>query len=150
MAEAITPSTAGVTSPNPANLKASGTILAVKPGSVTFRPAGTNYQLELAIAENGATAGTRMRCDVRVTARKVYTVPSGGNFISPIFGPPKVVQGLVRWADERWLVVHAGCPIHVELPPDDHAIDLDNGPVQVGRMVNVVCLPGAQLLNAER
>jgi hypothetical protein len=82
---------------------------------------------------------------IRVQARKVYTVPSGGNFVAPIFGPPKTIQGRVRWADEsgQRLVVHAGVPVLVELPPADSGIDLDEGPITVGRMVNVVALPGA-------
>jgi len=81
---------------------------------------------------------------VRVTARKVWTVPSGGNFVSPIFGPPRTIQGRVRSLDERSLVVHAGVPILVELPADEAGYDLVNGPLAVGVMVNVVALPGAR------
>ena len=128
-----------------ANPLASGKVIAVKDGQVSFNPRGTNYELQLAVANYRGPLNTPITCVIRVTARKVYTVPSGGNFIVPIFGPPRIVQGRVRSADSKSLVVHAACPIHVDLPVEDHAIDLDEGPIGVGRMVNVVCLPGARL-----
>ena len=130
---------------NPESFVASGKVTSIKDGSVVFNPAGTNYELRLAIATYAGPVNVPVKCCIRVTARKVYTVPSGGNFISPIFGPPRIVQGRVRWGDARRLVVHAGCPIHVELPQNDNAIDLDEGAIEVGRMVNVVCLPGASV-----
>ena len=85
-----------------------------------------------------------------MTARKVWTVPSGGNFIAPIFGPPKTIQGRVKWLDEKTLVVHAGTSFLVELPASDQALDLANGPIEVGAMVNVTASPGAtaELLTA--
>ena len=82
---------------------------------------------------------------LRVSARKVYTVPSGGNFISPIFGPPRIVQGRVKYADESRAIVHAGATFVVDLPPADSAIDLDNGRIAVGSMINVIALPGATI-----
>lgn len=116
--------------------------MSVKDGLVVFHPAGTNYELHLAVPSYAGPVNTPVRCYIRATARKVYTVPSGGNFITPILGTPRIVQGLVRWGDARLLVVHAGCPIHVAMPHKDTAIDLDDGDISVGRMVNVVCLPG--------
>lgn len=123
---------------------ASGKVISVKDGLVVFNPAGTSYELHLAVPSYTGPLNTPVKCLIRITARKVYTVPSGGNFIAPIFGPPRIVQGLVRSGNERSLVVHASCPIYVELPTADSAIDLDDGPIWVGRMVNVVCLPGAR------
>jgi hypothetical protein len=73
----------------------------------------------------------------------VYTVPSGGNFIQPIFGPPRVIQGRVRGGDEKQIVVHAGVPMTITLPADALAIDLARGPIAVGSMVNVIAMPGA-------
>ena|SRR5579864_6655974 len=128
-----------------ANRFAFGKVTSVKDGQVAFNPRGTSYELQLAVAKYSGPLNTPITCLIRVTARKVYTVPSGGNFIVPIFGPPRIVQGRVRSADSKSIVVHAACPIHVDLPAEDHAIDLDEGPIGVGRMVNVVCLPGARL-----
>ncbi len=121
-----------------------GKVIAVKDGVVHFAPSGTNYELHLAAPGYSGPTGTLVQGIVRVTARKVWTVPSGGNFVAPIFGPPRTIQGRVRALDERSLVVQAGVPILVELPADEAGYDLANGPIAVGAMVNVVALPGAR------
>ena len=41
------------------------------------------------------------------------------------------------------MVVHAAVPILVELPGEELAYDLGDGPLSVASMVNVVALPGA-------
>jgi hypothetical protein len=121
---------------------ARGKVKGVQNGLVVFIPAGTTYELHLNGAYDGAI-GELIDCFVRVKARKVYTVPSGGNFIVPIFGPPRIVQGRVRWGTDQRLVVHASIPVIVDLPGDESAIDLDEGGIAVGKMVNAVLLPGA-------
>lgn len=125
-------------------LAASGKVTRVDADGVVFNPTGTNYELFLETSGYSGPLNAPVRCLIRVKARKVYTVSSGGNFITPIFGPPRIVQGGVRAADVRSLVVHAAVPFHVELPAIESGIDLDDGPITIGRMVNVVCLPGAR------
>jgi len=71
------------------------------------------------------------------------TAASGGNFITPIFGPPKTIQGRVRALNGRSMVVQAGTPVHVELPAEASAVEMANGPISVGSLVNVVAFPGA-------
>lgn len=126
--------------------QARGKVAEAKAGSVVFKPTGTTYELHLAMA-NGATFSgpldSPVSCTIGVRARKVYTVPSGGNFIQPIYGPPRVIQGRVRAIEGNRLVVHAGTAIVVTLPEDEHAIDLNNGGIAEGSMVNVIALPGA-------
>ena len=124
---------------------ATGKVTATKDGLVVFNPTGTRYELYLVAANFDGPLNTPVKCIIRAKARKVYTVPSGGNYITPIFGPPRIVQGLVRAADERTLVVQAGCPIHIELPTVDSGIDLNDGPIYMGKMVNVVCEPGVRV-----
>jgi hypothetical protein len=52
---------------------------------------------------------------------------------------------MVRQADARSMVVRAGgCPFHVDLPAAEAAIDLDDGPIYLGKIVNVVCEPGVR------
>jgi hypothetical protein len=41
------------------------------------------------------------------------------------------------------MVVQTGTPIYVALPAEASAVELANGPVRVGSLVNVVALPGA-------
>jgi hypothetical protein len=129
----------------PTKLFAWGKVISAKDGLVVFNPAGTSYELHLACPTFDGPLNKPVKAMIYLTARKIYTVPSGGNFVSPIFGPPRMVQGMVRAADERSLVVHAGCPFYVDLPAADSGIDLSNGPISVSRMVNVVCLPGARM-----
>jgi len=124
---------------------AQGKITSVNGQTVTFIPAGTNYELQLQ-TQDAYTGPTNVPVEgvIRVNARKVWTVPSGGNFIVPIFGPPKIVQGRVRQMSDDVLIVHAGTNFVVELPESDKAFDLTSGPIAVGKMVNVTLLPGAK------
>jgi hypothetical protein len=131
---------------SPTDFPTPGKVIAVMDDgqTVIFAPHGTRYALHL--KASGAYAGpvnSPLEAILRLVARKVYTVPSGGNFITPIIGPPKIVQGRVLYADERQLVVKASANFVVGLPADDLAIDLDNGPIALNTMVNVVALPGA-------
>jgi len=126
------------------SIPARGKVTGTKDGVVVFAPGGTNYELHLVAPNYSGPVGPLVEGIVRVKARKIWTVPSGGNFISPIFGPPRTIQGRVRALDERTIVVQASLPIAVDLPESDAAIDLVNGPISVGVMVNVVALPGAR------
>src|SRR5256885_966134 len=131
--------------PTPTDCPASGKITAVNGNTVTFIPANTNYELQLQTPDGPYTGPLNSPVDglIRVDARKVWTVPSGGNFIVPIFGPPRIVQGRVRSFSDDALVLQAGTSILVNLPDLDTAFDLTSGPITVGRMVNVTILPGA-------
>ncbi|WP_428936955.1 hypothetical protein [Fontivita pretiosa] len=126
---------------------ARGIISEVRDSIVVFEPSGTNYRLHLKVADNPGrrpVASERpVRGIIRVQARKLWTVPSGGNFIVPIFGPPRTIQGRVKAVEQGTLVVHAGTTFVVEMPKEDWAIDLTHGPIQVGAIVNVAALPGA-------
>jgi hypothetical protein len=125
---------------------ARGKIVEVGGNRVIFHPSGTNYQLHLESASTALVASDRLiEAIIRVTARKVWTVPSGGNFVAPIFGMPKIIQGRVKWLDERTLVVQAGVPIVVEMPAADDAIDLASGAIGAGTLVNVTAMAGATI-----
>jgi hypothetical protein len=133
--------------PSSNDFPARGKIIEVRGSIVVFQPAATTYQLHLEFTGDAKpqVSAQPIECLIRVDARKVYTVPSGGNFIQPIFGPPKIIQGRVKYADDQTLVVHAGVPIICRLPAADSAIDLSEGKIRVGHMANVVALPGATL-----
>src|SRR5688500_13577021 len=91
--------------PSASDFPARGKVLRVENGAVVvFQPANTTYELHLALAKGAelpAPSGRSVSATIRCTARKVMTMPSGGNFITPIFGPPRVIQGMVRYLDER-------------------------------------------------
>lgn len=122
---------------------ARGKVVELKSDVIKFSPAGTNYELHLAAPGYAGPLKSPVEGVIRVNARKAYTVPSGGNFISPIYGPPRTIQGRVRSIDGNVIVVHAGTSITVQLPAESSAVELANGAISVGAMVNVVALPGA-------
>jgi hypothetical protein len=122
----------------------SGKVTAVREGLVIFNPAGTSYELQLVCPTYNGPINSPVKGVVRVKARKIYTVPSGGLFITPIFGSPRIIQGRIRALDTQSMVLHAGgAEVTVDFPANDDAFDLASGPLTIGRMANVVALPGA-------
>ena len=132
--------------PSLADFTARGKVTTVNDDSVVFAPKDTNYELHL-VTKGRYDGPVNIPVDARVRAvvRKLLTVPSGGAFVSPIFGPPRTVQGRVRHAEDGAIIVQAGMPFVLELPSADHALDLNNGPITVGLMVNAIVMPGATL-----
>ena len=130
--------------PSLAAFAARGKVIRVNDDSVVFQPKDTNYELQLVTkGKYDGPVNVPVNVQVRATVRKLLTVPSGGAFISPIFGPPKTVQGRVKHVEEGAIVVQAGMPFVLDLPSADHQLDLNNGPITVGHMVNAIVLPGA-------
>lgn len=122
---------------------ARGKVLRTEGDCIVFQPSNTNYELHLKAAGYNGPIGTPVDCTIRVNARKVYSVSSGGNFIQPIFGPPKIIQGRVISIEGQQIVMHAaGGSVVVTLPQDDRAIDLNSGGISPGSMVNVVAFAG--------
>jgi hypothetical protein len=123
---------------------ARGKVTSANNGMVVFEPSGANYQLHLQTAKPAAAPiGELINARIRAKARKVYTVPSGGGFITPLFGPPKIIQGRALYVEDRLVVIRALIPISVELPAADDALDLSEGALKVGSIVNAVTFPGA-------
>ncbi len=124
---------------------ARGKVIEVRGSTIVFQPINTNYELHL-VAAAGNYAGplkTPVEILIRVQARKVWTVPSGGNFVEPIFGKPRTIQGRVKAVDQSWIVLQSGVPIVVKLPTSDSGIDFNAGTISVGSMVNAMVMPGA-------
>lgn len=132
--------------PSVSDFTAHGKVTAVQPDRITFAPTGTNYELHLDSGGIAYGGPLNVPADllIRVQARKLWTVPSGGGFISPIFGTPRTIQGRVKFANGRELVVQAGTHFIVTLPEKDHAFDLTHGELAIGSLVNVVAMPGAR------
>ena len=132
--------TTAATSPD---LTAHGKISVVKDGLVFFSPSGTSYEMHLICPRYSGPLNEPIRGVIRVKARKIYTVPSGGLFVTPIFGPPKIIQGRIRSVTQKSMILHAGGNITVDFPDDDAAFEMVNGPLAVGKLANVVAFPGA-------
>jgi hypothetical protein len=121
-----------------------GKILRAEAGRLVFHVIDTNYELHLdAQGDFSALIGQKVSGRVRVKARKVYGVPSGGNFVQPVLGTPRIIQGRVLNLDEKSITVKAGAIFVVELPTGLDTIDLHHGAIGVNSLVNVVALPGA-------
>jgi len=132
--------------PSPTDFPAKGRVIDVRDTLVVFQPAGTAYELHLqTVSPYTGPTDQIIECFIRVKARKVYTVPSGGNFVTPIQGTPRIIQGRVQFVDNTTVVVHAVVPMIVELPLADTQIELSEGRITTGHMLNVVMLPGAAM-----
>jgi hypothetical protein len=102
---------------------ARGTLAAGSPGPglIVVEFPNTNYHMHLiAGSDVPSIIGGRLIGIVRVDARRVDVVNTGGKYIEPVIGRPRRVQGrVVSWDDaSRTLVVDAGVPIHLELQDD--------------------------------
>jgi hypothetical protein len=130
--------------PSVTDFVAKGKVTSVNGGMIVFTPTGTNYELHLVAGKDySGPVGVPVEGWIKVQGRKMLTVPSGGNFIAPIFGPPKTIQGRVKYVDEKNVVIFASTNIIVELPGENSSIDLNDGQIAVGRMVNVIVFAGA-------
>ena len=122
---------------------AKGVILRAEPGRVVFHPLASNYEFDLATSQS-FTVGQNVRGVIRCAAKKIYTVPSGGGFVSPVLGPPRTIQGRVVTLDEGSITVRAGNSLFiVALPTGPDTIDLHTGAIAAGSLVNVLAMPGA-------
>jgi hypothetical protein len=128
----------------PSDFPARGRIRQASGNSVVFLPGGTNYELHLQTPQvYDGPIDSPVQGVIRLQARKVYSVPSGGNWVQPIFGTPRIIQGRVRWLDENRLILQAGTHFLIDLPAERSGIELPDGEVAVNMLVNAVCLPGA-------
>jgi hypothetical protein len=124
-----------------------GKVMGFKDALAIFAPRGTRYELHLEVptGQKIEPINERIEAVVRIAARKIWTVPSGGNWITPIVGTPRIIQGWVKRIEGNQLIVQAGATFIVEVPLENSAIDLARGAIAVGRMVNVVAHPGASI-----
>lgn len=127
---------------NAGDFVAKGKVTSAEGGKIVFEPTGTTYRLTLD-GEYSGKLNVPVGLYIKLTGRKILTVGSGGQFVAPIYGPPKTIQGRVRYADEKLVVVHAGCAFHIALPAENSAIDLNDGLITVNSLINAICMPGA-------
>ena len=130
--------------PSSTDFSACGKVLRVEDSFVIFSPVNSNYEIKLSTPSRyDGPVGVLVDALVKASARKLWTVASGGNFVTPIFGPTRIVQGRIKFLDQTSMVVQAGVPIVVKLPAADSAYDLTSGAISIGTLVNATILPGA-------
>lgn len=129
--------------PMPLSHATRGRVKSVNGSTVVFVPTNSTYELHLQSAGGyDGPLDTPIDAIIRGRARKVYTVPSGGLFITPIMGPTRIVQGRVTDVANTELAVKAVATVNVSLPTVDGAVELSQGDITDGTLVNVVLLPG--------
>jgi len=89
-------------------------------GIVTLRVPGTNYRNSFAIHSTGPSLaeGARVRGKIHAPAWKVDRVDMGGNYVEPLFGRPRRMQGMIVSIDAaaNELTVQVGYEATVALP----------------------------------
>src|SRR5437016_11133406 len=89
-----------------------------KPAGVVVSFPNTNYQIHLiALGPLITGVGKKITGVIRVDARRVDEVDTGGKYLEPVYGRPRRVQGRAIWYHDatRTLVVDAGIPIHLRM-----------------------------------
>jgi len=89
-------------------------------GTVTLRVPGSNYRNSFALAQPAAAlkAGDRVRGTIHAPAWKVDRVELGGNYVEPLVGRPRRMQGTILSvnAGANELTVQVGYEATVKLP----------------------------------
>lgn len=114
-----------------------------KPAYIKFAVPNTSYELHLVPqGEIPVTPGhpaKRLIGTIRVSARRLDTVGSGGRYVEPVMGRPRRVQGTVVQVVGGAVVVDAGVPIHCVLTDERQKPD----EFRPGQFVSCDVLDGA-------
>ncbi len=124
-----------------------GKVIEVSDDAVVFAPANTTYRMHLRTpgGRYDGPVNSPVDCVIRAISRKLYSVPSGGAFLVPIDGPPKIVQGRVRHINSTFVVLQAAANVLVKMPQADSGIELATGPIALGSLVNATLMPGTTM-----
>ncbi|HVX83953.1 MAG TPA: hypothetical protein VH253_03980 [Phycisphaerae bacterium] len=102
--------------------------------AVTLRVPGMNYQNTFAFHPNSSGVenlqpGHRIRGTIHAPAWKVDRVDMGGNYVEPLFGRPRRMQGTILSvnAAANELTVQVGYEVTVRLPEKYRAADYQPG-----------------------
>ena len=92
---------------------------------VTLRMPGKNYRNCFQLPPNAPapSVGQRITGTILAPAWKVDVVTAGGNYVEPLMGRPRRMQGAVVAIDgpRNQLTVEVGYPVIVQLPPSAKA-----------------------------
>jgi len=109
-------------------------VVEVRPEFVIFEVPGTEYRLHLAtISPLGGSVGKRVQGEIHAKALRMHRSDTGGRFIEPIYGQPRIVQGEVLAIDApaRRVLMDMTVPVWVSVQPAQ-----DLGAIQPGELWN--------------
>ena len=113
---------------------------ATKLGFLKITIPNTNYELHLyPVNPPRAAVGKRIIGEIRARARRIDVVETGGQYIEPVYGRPRRVQGTVIAVNTDAIVVDAGVPVHIT-PTDPRQKPSD---FQVDQFVSFDVMEGA-------
>ncbi|MFG0326871.1 MAG: hypothetical protein ACF8SC_06350 [Phycisphaerales bacterium JB037] len=117
-----------------------GPTVAGRPESVVIEFPNTDYQLHLRpTGPVHAEVGKRVLGTIRVEARRIDRVGTGGRYVEPIYGSPRRVQGTIVAIEDGTLIINAGMPIHTTPTAPGQTVD----DFAVGDFVTFAAMPGA-------
>ncbi|MCL2646440.1 MAG: hypothetical protein FWD61_05465 [Phycisphaerales bacterium] len=100
-------------------------------GMVTLRTPSMNYRNSFAMKGDGVglKVGERVQGKILAIAWKVDRVELGGNYVEPLFGRPRRMQGTILAVDaqKNELTVQVGYEVTVKLPAKYKAADYHMG-----------------------
>lgn len=110
---------------------------------IIFAVPGTDYLIRLATALPVAgEVGKRIRGVIRVQARRIDEVMTGGRYVEPVYGRPRRIQGSVVAVDAHddtvTVQVHDAVPIVCKTDGAQRASQF-----RVGQFVSLDAVPGA-------
>jgi hypothetical protein len=119
-----------------------------KPAFLTFATPGTSYALHLQFPGTAlatlearlATVSKRLIGTIHAQAKRIDVVQTGGQYVEPVMGRPRRVQGTVIAIKGNEVVVDAGMPIHCT-PTDPRQ---NASQFQVGQFVSFDVMDGAR------
>lgn len=97
---------------------------------VTLKTPNANYRNTFKCSSAAdLIVGKRVAGSVHAPARKIEAVSQGGNYVEPLFGRPRRMQGLVlrQNAMDNSLIVRTAYETTVRLPPQQQASDYPMG-----------------------
>lgn len=124
-----------------------GTLLESHPDRIVLGVPGTDYRLHLVVDRPiVAAVGSYLCGRIEVSARRIDVTRVGGQFIDPVYGRPRIIQGRVveTGLEHPMMVVKAVVPLHVKVRPPQKP-----GDFEAGTMVNFSVDPGAVFVPVE-
>jgi hypothetical protein len=100
------------------------------PAGFSISLPGTEYLLRLhLVGSTGVPAGKRIAGVIGGKAQKLHRAHAGGEFIEPVEGHPRIVQGRVRASDtgSNRLLIQAVVPMWIGLAEGQSARDFSAG-----------------------
>ena len=92
----------------------------IQDGLITLKTPNANYRNTFKFVGTAPQIGTRIVGEVYADARKAESVSLGGNYVEPLFGRPRHMQGMVlnHQPSNNALRVLVGYEVTVKLPDD--------------------------------